>query len=66
MVSKEEFEAYCKIQDSGVTNMFYITDVCRFSGGILSKDVCIDIMENYSKYQEMYKIIPLEEENLNG
>lgn len=54
MVSKIQFEAYLKVQHGGLTNMFDIQSVIALSGGILSKVVCLDIMENYEKYSEQW------------
>ncbi|GAH63619.1 unnamed protein product [marine sediment metagenome] len=53
MVSKEKFEAYVKVQKSGITNMFNITNVIEAADKIfeveLTKEDCIYIMENYKK-----------------
>lgn len=47
-VTKEQFLAYYKVQESGATNMFDITTVSRLSG--LDKPTILDIMKNYSDY----------------
>lgn len=49
-MTKEKFNEYKRIRDSGITNMFYIKNVIQLSGGDLTKDDCFDIMENFSKY----------------
>jgi hypothetical protein len=53
-ITKKEFEAYVKVQKSGVTNMWAVNIVCDLSG--LTKEQCLDIMNNYGKYQEKYQI----------
>ena len=52
-VSKEKFRAYVKVQKSGITNMFNITNVIEAADKIfdvkLTRGDCIYIMENYKK-----------------
>ena len=45
MITKEEFEAYESVRESGVTNMFALTTVMELSG--LSKEKILDIMKDY-------------------
>ena len=52
MITKEKFEDYVSVQKSGITNMFNVSVVMECSG--LSKDECLDIMRNYTKYSDMY------------
>lgn len=52
IITKEKFLAYLSVQKSGITNMWAVDTVVRLSG--LSKDECLDIMENYSKYKKQY------------
>jgi hypothetical protein len=51
-ITKEKFEDYVDVQQSGVTNMFNINNVVGLSG--LSRVDCLDIMKNYSKYKEEF------------
>ena len=51
-ITKEEFEKYEKVRDSGVTNMFMVSTVCDLSG--LTKDKVMDIMCNYDELMKMY------------
>jgi hypothetical protein len=44
-ITKDEFDAYEDIRNSGLTNMFDIKNVMNMSG--MSKDKIIYIMENY-------------------
>lgn len=52
MITKEQFEAYESVRQSGVTNMFDIKMVTLISG--LTKDECLEIMKNYGKLKEEY------------
>lgn len=51
-ITKDDFEAYEEVRQSGVTNMFAIKTVMQLSG--LSKEECLDIMENYGEYKERF------------
>ena len=59
MVSKEKFEAYVKVQKSGITNMFNIANVIEAADKIfeveLTREDCIYIMENYKELEEAFK-----------
>lgn len=50
--TKEEFESYEAVRISGVTNMFNTKKVSELSG--LSKDIIINVMENYEKLSNLY------------
>jgi hypothetical protein len=52
-MTKEKFNKYVGVQMSGVTNMFNLPVVMQLSG--LDKKECLDIMQNYGKYQEQFK-----------
>ena len=52
MNEKEKFEAYVKVQNSGVTNMFDVRTVCELSG--LEREDTMDIMERYEELMEKY------------
>ena len=51
-VTKEEFDAYTRVQQSGVTNMFDIKTVSELSG--LTGPKIIEVMEKYSIYERKY------------
>lgn len=53
-ISKEKFLEYVRIKKSGKTNMFAVSSVVALSGGKLSREDCLDIMENYDKYEKSY------------
>ena len=51
-ITKEQFTAYVRVQKSGVTNMFDISNVTALTG--LDKNQCIAIMEQYGELDKKY------------
>ena len=51
-ITKEQFEAYVRVQKSGVTNMFDLRIVTALTG--LDKKQCIAIMEQYNELDKKY------------
>lgn len=51
--TKEQFLRFRKLQNSGVINMFDITNGCKLSG--LPQSIYLDIMRNFNEYLELYK-----------
>ena len=51
-ITKEDFEKYVRVQNSGVTNMFNVNLVADLTG--LDPEKILDIMENYSIYQQKF------------
>ena len=51
-ITKKEFEAYEAVRVSGITNMFDVRVVQKWSG--LSREKIIAIMKSYSKLTEKY------------
>ena len=51
-VTREEFESYVDVQESGVTNMFDVRAVESLSG--LSKGTIVSIMKNYGELKDKY------------
>ena len=51
-ITKDQFEAYVRVQKSGVTNMFDLRNVTSLTG--LDKEQCMEIMSNYSELVEKY------------
>ena len=51
-ITKEQFEAYVRVQNSGVTNMFDLKNVKALTG--LSKEQIIAIMEQYNELTKKY------------
>lgn len=58
MISKEKFQAYQNVRESGVTNMFNLTNVITaaelFNDIELTKKDCIEIMGSFGKLKEKY------------
>ena len=54
--TKEQFEDYVSIRNSGVTNMFDVTMVCALSCTGLTKDICFYIMKQFSELAEEYNV----------
>ena len=51
-ITKDEFESYEAVRQSGVTNMFMVSVVCDLSG--LSKEKVLAIMKQYGTLMEKY------------
>ena len=51
-VTREEFESYVEVQESGVTNMFDVKTVSELSG--LEKEEIMTIMKSYGELKEKY------------
>ena len=55
-VTKEQFEDYVRIRNSGITNMFDIKTVCALSHTGLKKEHCLSIMQNFSGIAKEYGV----------
>ena len=51
-ISREQFEAYVDVQESGITNMFDVRTVGDLSG--LEKEEIMTIMKSYGELKEKY------------
>ena len=51
-VTREEFESYVEVQESGVTNMFDVKTVGELSG--LEKEDIMTIMKSYGELSDKY------------
>jgi hypothetical protein len=51
-MTREKFELYEQVRQSGVTNMFNTPLVCELTG--LTKAECYYIMKNYSKLAQIF------------
>ena len=51
-ISREQFEAYVDVQESGVTNMFDVKTVSELSG--LEKEEIMTIMKSYGELKDKY------------
>ena len=54
--TKEQFEDYVAIRDSGVTNMFDVRMVCALSHTGLDKQICIYIMQHFGELAKEYGV----------
>lgn len=54
--TKEQFEEYVAIRDSGITNMFNITFITDISSTGLNKPICLYIMNHFSALAEEYSV----------
>ena len=54
--TKEQFEEYVSIRDSGVTNMFNITFITDISMTGLTKAICFYIMEHFAELASEYDV----------
>ena len=52
-ISKEDFEAYEEVRESGATNMFDVRTVSSLSG--LKRETIFSIMNNYDELSNKYK-----------
>ena len=53
-MTKEKFEVYVAVQKSGITNMWDVNRVIELSDNILTKEDCLDIMQNYAQYEKEF------------
>jgi hypothetical protein len=51
-ITKDQFEAYVRVQKSGVTNMFDLRNVKALTG--LDKETIMKIMSNYGELDKKY------------
>ena len=51
-ITQDDFNAYERVRESGVTNMFNVSVVSDYSG--LRRDQIMEIMTNYSELKEKY------------
>ena len=51
-ITKDQFEAYVRVQKSGVTNMFDVKNVTALTG--LNKKQIMEIMSNYNEIEKFY------------
>lgn len=54
--TKEQFEEYVEIRDSGVTNMFDIRYIENISTTGLDRPICMYIMEHFAELEEEYGV----------
>lgn len=54
--TKEQFEEYVAIRDSGVTNMFDISYISAISDTGLDRPICLYIMEHFGELAKEYEV----------
>lgn len=54
--TKEQFEEYVAIRDSGVTNMFDVNFITAISETGLNKNICLYIMNHFEELAEEYEV----------
>ena len=54
--TKEQFEEYVAIRDSGMTNMYNVKFICDMSYTGLTRAICIYIMEHFEELAEEYEV----------
>ena len=54
--TKEQFEEYVAIRNSGVTNMVNITYIALISNTGLTKNNCLYIMEHFKELADEYEV----------
>lgn len=53
-ISEAKFKAFIKVRDSGKTNMFDSTAVCRLSKGVLDRGDVLAIIKNWDALANQY------------
>ena len=54
--TKEQFEDYVRIRDSGNTNMFHVRMVCALSRRNLKPSHCLYIMNHFKELCKEYEV----------
>lgn len=54
--TKEQFEEYVAIRDSGVTNMCALNYITTISETGLNKDICLYIMKHFNELMDEYEV----------
>ena len=54
--TKEQFQEYVSIRDSGVTNMFDVSFIEAISTTGLTRQNCIYIMKNFKELADEYEV----------
>ena len=54
--TKEQFEEYVRIRDSGITNMYNIRFICEISDTGLTRDICLYIMNSFVELANEYEV----------
>ena len=54
--TKEQFEEYVIIRDSGITNMFDVRFITEISATGLNRPICLYIMKHFKELADEYEV----------
>jgi|TARA_R110000824_G_scaffold22325_11_gene81868 hypothetical protein len=54
IITKEQFQAYEEVRESGATNMWDTNMVSELSEGVLSKKDALEVIKQYNSLCEVY------------
>ena len=54
IITKEQFQAYEEVRESGATNMWDTNMVSELSEGVLSSDDALEVIKQYNSLCEKY------------
>ena len=54
--TKEQFEEYVMIRDSGITNMFDVRFITEISATGLNRPICLYIMKHFEELANEYEV----------
>jgi len=54
--TKEQFEEYVEIRDSGITNMYNIRFITEYSCTGLNEEICMYIMQHFMELATEYSV----------
>ena len=54
--TREQFEEYVRIRNSGITNMLDVRFITDISNTGLNRDICLYIMNHFSALAEEYDV----------
>ena len=54
--TKEQFQEYVNIRNSGVTNMFDVRFICDISVTDLTREICLYIMQHFGELADEYQV----------
>jgi len=57
-ITRDQFETYESIRQSGATNMFDVVTVQALSAGVLTRDTIMEIMAHYGELKGIYNENP--------
>ena len=54
--TKEQFQEYVRIRDSGITNMYDIKFITDYSNTGLNREICVYIMKHFEELAKEYEV----------